>query len=158
VTCMIREARTQDYEALCPLLDEVDAYHRQALPQVYRAPDGPARSREYVLAIIASHDAALYVAEEDGQIVGLVHVLVRQAPDVPILVPRRYAVIENIVVSRAHRRRGIGRALIERAQHWAAEQGLTRVELNVWEFNEGAMAFYRELGYTTATRRMWRAL
>jgi ribosomal protein S18 acetylase RimI-like enzyme len=136
-------------------LEQGDAYHRQAVPHVYRAPDGPPRSREYILATIAGDDAALYVAQEEGRILGLIHVVVREAPDIPILVPRRYAVIENIVVSPAHRRRGIGRVLMERAQQWAARQGLTWVELNVWEFNEGAMAFYRELGYTTATRRMW---
>lgn len=154
----IREAQPSDYEALCLVLDQGDAYHRRAVPHVFRAPDGPARSRDYILAIIASDDAAFYVAEEEGQIVGAVHILVRETPDIPILAPRRYAVIENIAVDCARRRQGIGRALMERALQWAADRGLTQVELSVWEFNEGAMAFYRELGYTTAVRRMWKDL
>jgi ribosomal protein S18 acetylase RimI-like enzyme len=154
----IREARPEDYEALCQVLDQGDTFHRQAVPQVFRAPDGPARSREYILAIIDSDDGAFYIAEEEGQIVGAVHVLVRQAPDIPIMVPRRYAVVENIAVSSAHRRRGIGRALMERAQRWAADRALTQIELSVWEFNDGARAFYQELGYETAVRRMWKEL
>jgi ribosomal protein S18 acetylase RimI-like enzyme len=32
------------------------------------------------------------------------------------------------------------------------------IELNVWEFNRGAMAFYRQLGYRTTSRKMSKRL
>ena len=151
---LIRQATIDDYDRLDAVLAEVDALHREALPHVYRDPGGPARSREYIASIIDSQDATLLVAERAARITGLVHVLIRETRDIPIVVPRRYAVIDNLVVAEDSRRAGVGRALMQAAHHWAQEQGVEQVELGVWEFNQGALAFYQELGYRTALRRL----
>ena len=154
----IREANQGDYEALCAIFAEADAMHREALPHIFREAAGPARSKDFVFEILADENAALFVAEHEGQIIGLVHVRVRETPDIPILVPRRYAVINDLVVKERFRRHGVGRALLERAERWALDKGATQVELVVWEFNKGAIAFYEELGYKTISRRMWKPL
>jgi ribosomal protein S18 acetylase RimI-like enzyme len=44
------------------------------------------------------------------------------------------------------------------AERWAAERGLSEIELSVWEFNQSALAFYQELGYVTERRKMRRVL
>jgi len=154
----IREANQEDYEGLCEVFAEVDALHREALPHVFRQPDEPARTKEFISGIVADEDAALLVAENDGEIVGLVQILIREAPDIPIMVPRRYGVIDNLAVKKGVRRSGVGRALIERAHRWAWDKGATQVELYVWEFNKEAITFYEKLGYRTASRKMWRVL
>ncbi|MFQ6040665.1 MAG: GNAT family N-acetyltransferase [Candidatus Poribacteria bacterium] len=154
----IREAVLEDYEGLCEVFEEVDALHREALPYVFREPDGPARTREYISGIIASRNATLFVAEHDGQIIGLVHATLLKSPDIPIIAPRRYAVIENLAVTERFRRSGVGRSLVERVHQWVLDKGITQVELNVWEFNKGAIAFYEQLGYTTVSRKMWKSL
>ena len=154
----IREATTTDYEALCMLFDEGDALHREHLPQVFRKPEGPVRDREFVLSLIAEEKVGLFVAQAENELAGLICVLVRESPAIPIFVPRRYAVIDNILVRDRFRRRGVGRALVERAHEWAAGQGVKEIELNVWAFNRDAVAFYRRLGYETAALRMTRRL
>ena len=98
MTISIRKATIADYRALCTVLDEGDLYHRQALPHVFRAPDGPARSPAYIASVISSPNACFFVAEQGERIVGAVHVLLRETRDIPILVPRRFAVIENLIV------------------------------------------------------------
>lgn len=154
----IRQANREDYEELCEVFAEIDTLHREALPDVYRAPDGPARSEEYITSIMADQNAALFVAQSDRRIVGLVEISLREAPDISIMVPRRYARIGTLVVKEGFRRAGVGRELMEKAHQWARAKGADQVELSVWEFNEGAIAFYERLGYTTAIRRMRRAL
>ena len=154
----VREATPEDYEGLCKVFAEADALHREALPHLFRKPDGPARTREYISGILADENTALFAAEREGELIGLVHILLREAPDIPIMVPRRYAVIDSLAVKEGSRRSGIGRALMERAHQWARDQGAIQVELNVWEFNEGAIAFYEKLGYSTASRKMCRSL
>jgi ribosomal protein S18 acetylase RimI-like enzyme len=154
----IRLATMGDYAGMCAVLDEGDALHRQALPHAFRDPGGPARSRAYIASIIEDESACLWVAEHEGQIVGVLRISIQQPPDRPILVPRRTAVIGDLVVSQEHRRRGIGRALVEEANKWALERDITQMELLVWEFNEGARAFYGALGYQTVNRRMWQQL
>jgi len=147
-----------DYDGLCALFDEVDALHREALPQVFRDPGGVARSRAYLASILEDENACLWVAEQRREIVGLLHISIRETRDIPILVPRRYAIVENLAVSQAYRRRGIGNALLRAAERWALDKKAAQVELHVWEFNEGARAFYEMMGYGTASRRLWRPL
>ena len=152
---MIREATQADYPGLCELFAEADTHHSQAVPHVFRSASGPARSPEYIADILASENSKLFVAECQRQVVGFVQVDIREAPDHPIMTPRRYAKVDSLVVGKEFRRSGIGQSLMERAHQWAWERGMRQVELNVWEFNQGAIVLYEQLGYTTAARRMW---
>jgi len=47
---------------------------------------------------------------------------------------------------------------MEKAHEWALAKGVDIIELNVWEFNKGAIEFYHGLGYETASRKMSRRL
>lgn len=154
----IREATPQDYEGLCQVIDTVDAMHQESLPDLFQEAAGPARSRDYILGLIADENAALFVAEADGQLVGYVKVLLADTPAVPIFVPRRYAIVDNLVVNPEFQRVGIGRALMERAGQWAVARGASAIELSVYEFNQTALAFYRSLGFDTVSRRMTKRL
>ena len=144
----IREGTEDDIDAMQRLCKEVDALHCQALPHVFRQPDGPPRTEEFFHEILSGEDAVLLIAEREGRVVGFAHVAIREASDFPVLVPRRYAALRDIVVTADCRRAGIGAALVDEAQ----------MELNVWEFNENAIAFYKDLGYETAGRKMWKEL
>ena len=154
----IRPATREDYLGLCAVLDEVDALHQKALPDIFLDPGGPVRSRAYIASIVEDENACLWVAEHEDQIVGVLKIAVRETRDIPILVPRRYAEISTLAVSRTHRRRGIGTALLSAAEHWALDKHVTQIELHVWEFNEGARAFYEDVGYQTASRKLCRRL
>jgi ribosomal protein S18 acetylase RimI-like enzyme len=154
----IREAVASDYDDLCALFDEGDALHRENLPRVFRKPGGAARSKDYVLALVADEAVGIFVAQVGDRLVGSICVTIRESPELPIFVRRRYAVVDNVVVKEEFRRAGIGRSLMEKAHAWALAQGADSIELNVWEFNLGAIEFYRTLGYETASRKMSRRL
>jgi GNAT superfamily N-acetyltransferase len=57
----------------------------------------------------------------------------------------------------ANDRRGVGRALLEAAEVWAAEGGLARVSLAVFATNP-ARGFYEHLGFETDALLMSKAL
>ncbi len=154
----IRQATQADYSSLCKLFAEADAYHSQAVPHVFRPANGPARTPEYIADILGNETSRLFVAEHEGQVMGLVHVDIREAPDHPIMTPRRYAKVDDLVVGKDFRRFGIGQSLMNTVHQWARERGVHEIELNVWEFNQGAIALYEKLGYKTAARRMWTTL
>ena len=155
---IIREATERDYDALCAIISQVDTLHREHLPYIFKDAGGPVRQREYILSLFAADNVCLFVAEEGDRLVGFVNVIVRLATDIPILVPRCFALIENLVVDENHRRRGIGRALMSRAHQWARDMGAESIELTVYEFNRGAKAFYESLEYGTESRKMSREL
>jgi diamine N-acetyltransferase len=153
----IRQAAERDYVGLNALFEEIDTHHREALPQVFRKPDGPARTREFLSGILADPNALIFIAENQDRIIGLVYAYIRDIPETAIRIPCRVGEIDHIIVTQKYRRYGVARALMARAHQWAAEMKLDRLELSVWDFNQRARDFYRELDYEPAFLRMWKA-
>ncbi|MEA2308335.1 MAG: hypothetical protein QOI65_621 [Thermoleophilaceae bacterium] len=54
--------------------------------------------------------------------------------------------LEDVFVRPEHRRAGVGRALLEHLAALAVERGCGRMEWSALDWNEPALAFYRELG------------
>lgn len=155
---IIRKATIIDYEILCELFDEIDALHREHLPHIYRKPIGPVREQDYYLALLADPENVIFVAEVGRHLCGVIHAVFRQAPAIPVLIPRSYAFIDSIVVKSEFHNRGIGQKLMDTAQVWAVEKGASSIELNVFDFNQSAIAFYQRLGYATLSRKMNKAV
>ena len=153
----IREATEQDYEGLCKIFAEGDLLHSQALPQIFTKPKEPFPSREFISGILEDESAAMFVAESGGQIIGLIHVLIRESPDIPIMVKRRYAYVSNIAITERLRGSGIGKALMRQAERWAIQRNVSQFQLNVWDFNKNAIAFFQKLGYTPSSHNMWKS-
>lgn len=154
----IRRATAEEYNALCDLFDEVDALHRGYLPRLFQKPNGPVRGQDYYGELIADENVGLFVAETGKKLVGFVHAIIRDAPAIPVFVPRRYAIVEGIGVKSESQNHGIGRMLMDTVHEWAIAKGATAIELNVYEFNKTAVAFYQGLGYGASSRKMSRAL
>ena len=153
---LIRSATQADCEGIEVLIEEIDAYHRAALPQVFRKPNDPQRTRDFLSSALSNPDAVIFIAGYQDKIVGLVYAYVRALPESPIRIPSRVGEVDQIVVTKECRRNGVGKALMEKVHQWADEMKLDRLELSVWDFNQGAWAFYRTLGYATTFHRMWK--
>lgn len=150
----IRPARPDDYDELCRLFDEIDSLHRKALPDIFHRPSGPVRDHDYVLNLLGDQDVLLLVAEQEQKLVGLAHAFARENAALPVFTPRKYVVIDSIIVTQAMHRHGIGRQFAERIELWAKCQRAETIELNVYEFNREALRFYECLGYSTLSRKM----
>ncbi len=153
---IIRPAAISDFERLCKLFDELDEFHRRGRPDLFARPQGPARERGKIEALIAGPESTILVAEDSAfpHLVGLVTIVIRDIPALPIRPARRIAEADNLGVAQHARRHGVGRALMREAFQWAAGQGVNTMELGVHEFNAGAIAFYEALGFRTVTRRL----
>jgi GNAT superfamily N-acetyltransferase len=105
--------------------------------------------RERAIGASIGCDRATFIAERDGQWVGLVTGLAHQGdrdnPD-PLLV--------SMFVDSTARRAGIGVALVEAVLAWARACGAARLTLWVTSGNDPAIALYQECGFrpTGATR------
>jgi GNAT superfamily N-acetyltransferase len=66
--------------------------------------------------------------------------------------------VGELMVAQEFERQGVARRLIATAEGWAVERGLGRVRLPTGAGNEGARAFYDQLGFelneVTLTRRL----
>ena len=132
---MIREAVDGDLGALLELYLHL---HETGIPE-----DG-ARLRAAWAKIMADPDHHIIVCERGGRIVASCTCVV-----VPNLTrgARPYALIENVVTHRDHRRRGLASACVARAVRIAAEAGCYKVMLLTGAKDEGTLAFYRRCGF-----------
>ena len=154
----IRQATLDDYNVVCAVYDEIDTMHRDQLPHIFRKPDGPAREKDYFSGLINDETVGFFVAEAEGEIVGFGHVAMVKNHDFPILVPREYAVVDCIAIKAGFQHHGIGKALMLEMQARAEVNGASAIELNVYEFNQSAIAFYAGLGYQTVSHKMGKGL
>lgn len=149
-----RPARRDDYETLCALFDELDAFHRQARPDFFHPFDGPARPREQVERWCDGPDTAVLVAEADGEIVGLAVLLTRTPSAFAGAVPRHVIELDNLVVRDDWRSLGVGHQLLEAVRRWSREQGAIHVEVGVHSFNRDARRFYERFGFFPSIDRL----
>ena len=105
----------------------------------------PIREAEAIFTRFSRYpDYTLYVAEQDGQIVGSFALLVMDnlghlgAPS---------AIVEDVVVDPALHGRGVGQAMMRFAQARAREKGCYKLVLSSNAKRERAHAFYEQLGF-----------
>lgn len=101
--------------------------------------------RDAIAAVVVdrSPEVELLVAEEDGEVVGFVHV--RTVTDYYTQTPIGH--VSDVVVAAKAQGKGVGHALIERAQAWARTRGYPMMQLFVLPENAGARALYEHMGY-----------
>lgn len=93
--------------------------------------------------ILSRSDQRFLVAELDGRPVGWLHAAIAEHVDA-----EAFVMISGLVVDQRHRRKGIGRMLMERAEKWARKRGFSIVRLSSTSARIDAHRFYDQLGYT----------
>ncbi|HEX7078026.1 MAG TPA: GNAT family N-acetyltransferase [Candidatus Eisenbacteria bacterium] len=96
-----------------------------------------------IRAVIASPIADAFVAEDEGgRVLGWGHVFAA-----PFIESGPVAELGGLVVDEGSRGRGIGAALVARAEAWARERGLGQLCLRCNVIRAETHEFYRRLGF-----------
>jgi GNAT superfamily N-acetyltransferase len=109
-------------------------------------PEVETRARPLFEAQIIAPDQAIFLAEREKSIVGIV-----RCADVrgsPLLLPERYCYITSVYVRPEHRRHGVLGALMEHAEAWARTRGLTELRLHNSALNEQARSAWDQQGFS----------
>lgn len=96
-------------------------------------------------AIRVKRDHAIFVGEQDGQVVALLHLYERPAFDKPPEV-----IVQALVVDQNCRGTGVRKAMMKRAERWAADRKFSSVALTSSVSRSGAHSFYNRIGYKVA--------
>lgn len=145
MTGSVRRASRRDRNRLMELWLGLLAHHEPLDPHYRLRPGSEGEWRRLVERLLDSSDAAVFVWEEDGALLGFCTAQVEQAP--PVLVERSRAEITDLMVEPRARRRGIGRALAEAGGAWIRERGVERTTVRVAAHNPEGQAFWRALGF-----------
>lgn len=119
--------------------DQLENAFKKLIPQLSetaRIPD-----KQVLLNIVSSDTTKLFVAEENGEIVGSSTLVIYEIPAI------RKAWIEDVVVDANARGRGIAAALIQHILEYAKEEGLEKVDLTSSIHRKAAYKLYEKLGF-----------
>lgn len=149
----VRFAREDELEQVNMLRRQVNALHVEGKPEVFK-PDFPDELRDFIHVIWNDPEQEIVVSERDGKLVGfaVLHHMIR--PETPFMKERDYLDIDEFCVDESCRRQGLASEMIDFIKDYAKEKGYHRLELNMWEFNRGALAFYEAMGFETYRRYM----
>jgi GNAT superfamily N-acetyltransferase len=142
-TAMTTERPTQDVSVRTRTARLDDAAPVAELAGQLGHPVTPGDIQSRLEVCLGDEDHLLLVAEShDGQIVGWLHATVSRS-----LVDEPTCQIAGLVVDEKSRRNGIGRALMQHAEAWAARRGLKWISLRSNVLRNEAHKFYERLGY-----------
>jgi len=145
----VRRARKSDAAALVRIHADMGAYYAELAPELFHDPD--LQGFELVLEDEIGDDllALQLVAEVDGEVVGSLDARLLLPPAEAqfaftrdLFAPRLR--IEYLATAAAHRRTGVGTALVEAAEAWGREQGATVAELTTYQDSPLAFPFWTE--------------
>ena len=137
---VVRDAVPADAAALVALAQKVGAE-----PEGWLISDarwrGVTEERRYLRAVRRFPHAAVFVAEVEDGVVGRLSVARDAHP------ASDHVADLGLMVAAGHRRRGIGRALLEAAVEWARQERVRKLELHVFPHNAPAIALYEQFGF-----------
>lgn len=134
-------------EALAALFDEMDFFYgtTEVEPRDQRA-------REITDALFGEVPAAsALLAWDDTQLVGVATYSFLW----PAIGVTRSLYLKELYVCEAHRRRGVGKYLMEALFEVAVKHECSRVEWTTDDTNAGAQRFYEELGVPVTTSKLF---
>jgi putative acetyltransferase len=97
--------------------------------------------RRYLKTVLRHPDAAVFVAEDDGAVVGRLSLSRDPHP------ASRHVADLGLMVASSHRGKGIGRMLLEAAVEWSRMSEIRKLELHVFPWNEPALRLYEAFGF-----------
>ena len=141
----ISRAKSKDKEKVLELLNQVLQIHYQIRPDIFM-PGKTKYTEEMLLDMFKDDNNPIYVAREDGKVLGYAFCELREVPFSTTMVPHKSLFIDDLCVDKNIRSKGVGKALFDYVKQEAKKMDCYEVTLNVWEGNDSAIAFYKKMG------------
>ena len=141
---MIRKAEKKDIQGLINLLYQVDAVHNGIRPDLFKG--NTSKYTEQELEELINDDSKPIFVYDDGNILGHAFCQINEVKNHRLLQDAKTLYIDDICVDEHSRGRHIGKALYEYVYNYAKSIGCHNITLNVWEGNDSAYNFYKQMG------------
>ena len=152
----VRQAVSSDSLLLSSLCLEVQSLHAEHHPDIFKTPQSDDFAVSFFEEMLADPAITIYIAEENAQALGHIFCRLIERPESPFTYANRFLHIDQISVRPNAQRRGVGTALMNRVEELAREIGIIRIQLDSWDFNTQAHAFFEGLGFEKFDYRFWR--
>ena len=141
---MIRKAKKNDIKRIIELLHQVNMVHHVIRPDLFRP--HTTKYNEQELEAMLNDDSKPVFVFDDGEVQGYAFCQVSEIRNNQLLEDIKTLYIDDICVDENARGKHVGKALYEYVRDYAKSIGCNNITLNVWEGNEPALHFYRNMG------------
>jgi len=132
---LVRRAGVGDLDDVAPLFD--------GYRQFYGQPSDLAAARAFLAERLRRDESVIFVAIADDVTLGFTQLY----PSFSSVSVRRLWILNDLFVSPAARRGGVGRRLLERARDWAVETDSKGLTLTTAVTNSAARSLYESCGW-----------
>ncbi len=141
---MIRRAEIKDIPGIISLLHQVNMVHHVLRPDLFK-PYTTKYNEQELEALIGDDSKPIFVFE-DGAVLGHAFCMITEAKEDKLLQDIKTLYIDDICVDENARGKHVGKALYEYVRDYAQSIGCNNITLNVWDGNDAALNFYRNMG------------
>ena len=158
---MIRKAEKRDIPSIIELLHQVNMVHHVLRPDLFK-PYTTKYDEQELEAMLKDDRKPIFVFDTEGPrpngglasdrgnkeniILGYAFCMVTEVKDDILLQDIKTLYIDDICVDEKARGQHVGKALYEYVRDYAQSIGCNNVTLNVWDGNDAALSFYRNMG------------
>ena len=141
---MIRTANTSDLKRIIELLHQVNMVHHVIRPDLFK-PYTTKYNEQELEGLLSDESKPIFVYD-DGVVRGYAFCQISEVKDNQLLQDVKTLYIDDICVDEVARGKHVGKALYEYVRDYARSIGCYHITLNVWEGNDAALSFYRNMG------------
>ena len=141
---MIRKAAKEDILRIIELLHQVNMVHHVIRPDLFKP--HTTKYNEQELEAMLDDDSKPIFVFDDGMVLGYAFCQITEVKNNQLLEDIKTLYIDDICVDENARGKHVGKALYEHVLEYAKSIGCNNITLNVWEGNEPAQRFYRNMG------------
>jgi GNAT superfamily N-acetyltransferase len=132
---LVRRAGLADIGDLAPLFDDYRQFYGQR--------SDLAAARAFLSERLRRDESVIFIASADDVALGFTQLY----PSFSSVSVKRLWILNDLFVSPAARRGGVGRRLLERAREWAVETGAKGLTLTTALTNSAARSLYESCGW-----------
>jgi ribosomal protein S18 acetylase RimI-like enzyme len=144
---LIREFQPRDVKQVEECLGELLDFCKAIDPLTASGKPVATKYLKHLLAECTATDGKIFVAETDNRVIGMVCIFARVPSKAPDEEAHEYAYVSDLVVLASDRNKGLGRALLRRAEEYAQMQGARLLRIGVHAPNKVARDLYIDEGF-----------
>ena len=141
---MIRRAEIKDIPGIISLLHQVNMVHHVLRHDLFK-PYTTKYNEQELEALIGDDNKPIFVFD-NGEVLGHAFCMITEVKGDKLLQDIKTLYIDDICVDENARGKHIGKALYEYVRDYAQSIGCNNITLNVWDGNDAALSFYRNMG------------
>ena len=141
---MVRKAKIGDISRIMNLLHQVNMVHHLIRPDLFK-PNTTKYDEQELRTLLDDETKPIFIYY-DGEVLGHAFCMITEVRDDKLLQNIKTLYVDDICVDEKARGKHVGRALYKYVRDYAKSIGCNNITLNVWEGNDAALNFYRNMG------------